>query len=84
MAMSMFGRGAKGAAGMAVKSMQNSTKATGFKASYKMADTQKINLLLKRAVSTHSIRYTRTYDMLMFCMCTYDCPVLFLPNSSHS
>ena len=45
MAMSMFGRGAKGAAGMAVKSMQNSTKATGFKASYKMADTQKINLL---------------------------------------
>ena len=45
MAMSMFGRGAKGAAGMAVKSMQNSSKATGFKASYKMADTQKINLL---------------------------------------
>ena len=41
MAMSMFGRGAKGAAGMAVKSMQNSSKATGFKASYKMADTQK-------------------------------------------
>ena len=45
MAMSMFGRGAKGAAGMAVKSMQISSKATGFKASYKMADTQKINLL---------------------------------------
>ena len=39
MAMSMFGRGAKGAAGMAVKSMQNSSKATGFKASYKMADS---------------------------------------------
>jgi len=45
MAMSMFGRGAKGAAGMAVKSMQNSSKATGFKGLLARSATSAANQL---------------------------------------
>jgi len=45
MAMSMFGRGAKGAAGMAVKSMQSSSKATGFKGLLARSATSAANQL---------------------------------------
>ena len=70
MAMSMFGRGAKGAAGMAVKSMQNSSKATGFKASYKMADTQK-----NKFVATN-ISHICSRNLSLFLL-RNECPLIY-------